>query len=130
MTDPIGDLITRIRNSYLAHQKQTRASYSAIKENLAKILLKEGYLKKISVEGKKPQEKELVLELKYQNKEPVITQIKRVSKPSLKVYLQAKDLKPFRGIFGIRILSTSQGLMTDKEAKKKNLGGEVICELW
>lgn len=130
MTDPIGDLITRIRNGYLVRQKRVRAPYSLIKENLVKILVKENYLKKIAVEGKKPQEKELVLELKYSKQEPAISYIERVSKPSLRVYLQAKELKSLRGGFGMRILSTSKGLMTDKEAKKKNHGGEVICQLW
>lgn len=130
MTDPIGDLITRIRNGYLVHQKQVRTSYSVIKESLVKILVKESYLKKVTVEGKKPQEKELVLELKYPNQEPAISHVERVSKPSLRVYLQAKELKPLRSGFGMRILSTSQGLMTDREAKKKNLGGEVICQVW
>ena len=130
MTDPIGDLITRIRNGYLARQRRIRAPYSAIKENLVKILVKEGYLKKVAVEGKKPQEKELVLELKYPQKKPALSHIERVSKPSLRVYLQAKELRPLRGGFGMRILSTPQGLMTDKQAKKRNLGGEVICQLW
>lgn len=130
MTDPIGDLITRIRNGYLVGQRRIRAPYSVIKENLAKILVKEGYLKKVAIEGKKPQEKELVLELKYVNQKPAVSHIERVSKPSLRVYFQAKELKPLRGGFGMRILSTSKGLMIDKEAKKKNLGGEVICQLW
>lgn len=130
MTDPIGDLITRIRNGYLVRQRRIRAPYSVIKENLVKILVKEDYLKKVTVEGKKPQEKELVLELKYPQKEPAITHIERISKPSLRVYFQAKELKPLRGGFGMRILSTPQGLMTDKQAKKKNLGGEVICQIW
>lgn len=130
MTDPISDLITRIRNGYLVRQRWIRAPYSTIKENLVKILVKEGYLKKVTVEGKKPQEKELVLELKYSQREPAISHIERVSKPSLRVYLQAKELKSLRGGFGARILSTSKGLMIDREAKKKNLGGEVICKLW
>ncbi len=130
MTDPIGDLITRIRNGYSVHQRQIKVPYSVVKKNLAAILVKEGYLKKMAVEGKKPQKKELILELKYPQQKPALTQIERVSKPSLRVYLQAKELKPLRGGFGMRILSTSQGLMTGKEAKKKNLGGEVICQVW
>lgn len=130
MSDPIGDLITRIRNGYLTSQKQIMAPYSAIKKELAKILVKENYLRKVTVEGKKPQEKKLVVKLKYPEQKPAISHIERISKPSLRVYLQAKELKPFRGGFGMRILSTSQGLMTDRKAKKKNLGGEVICRLW
>lgn len=130
MTDPIADLITRIRNGYAVGKKQIAVPYAAVKENMVKILLKEGYLKEVKVEGKKPQEKELIIGLKYRHKEPAIEAIKRISKPSLRVYFQAKDLKPFRGGFGMRIISTPKGLMTDKEAKKKNLGGEVICKLW
>jgi len=130
MTDPIADLITRVRNGYLARQRQVRVTYSVLKESLAEILAKEGYLKKVVVEGKKPQEKELVLELRYSHQKPALTDIKRVSKPSLRIYLRAKELKPLRGGLETRILSTSQGLMTDREAKKKNLGGEVICQLW
>ncbi|KPJ70744.1 30S ribosomal protein S8 [Microgenomates bacterium DG_75] len=130
MTDPIGDMLTRIRNGYAVHQRQLRMPYSAIKEGLAKILVKEGFLKETSVEGKKAQKKQLMIKLKYSRQEPAISHIERVSKPSLRVYLQAKELKPFRGGFGMRILSTSRGLMTDREAKKKNLGGEVICQLW
>lgn len=130
MTDPIGDLITRIRNGYLVSQKQISLPYSAIKEEIAKILVKEGCLEEVKVKGKKPQEKQLILGLKYRKKEPAISQIERISKPSLRIYLQAKELKPLRGGFGLRILSTSKGFMTDREAKKANLGGEVICQLW
>jgi len=130
MTDPIGDMLTRIRNGYAAHQRQVKMPYSAIKEKLGKIFVKEGYLKEISLEGKKPQEKELVVKLKYHQQEPALGRLERVSRPSLRIYLQAKELRPFRGGFGMRILSTSQGLMTDREAKKKHLGGEVICQFW
>jgi small subunit ribosomal protein S8 len=130
MTDPIADLITRIKNGYAVRKRKFKVPYSAIKESLAKILVQEGYLREVVVEGKKPQEKQLVISLKYPHQEPAITEIERVSKPSLRVYLQAKELKPVRGGFGLRILSTSQGLMTDKQAKKKKLGGEVICQLW
>lgn len=130
MTDPIGDLITRIKNGYAIRKRKFKVPYSVIKEELAKILVQEDYLREIAIEGKKPQEKKLVIRLKYPQQEPAITEIKRISKPSLRVYRQAKELKPIRGGFGIRILSTSQGLMTDKQAKKKNLGGEVICQLW
>jgi len=130
MTDPISDFITRIRNGYLAHRKLVSVPYSTIKGKLAKILLEEGYLQKIEIKGKQPQEKQLILELKYRKRESVITQIERVSKPSLRIYFQAKDLKPLRGGFGMRILSTPKGLMIDKQARKQNLGGEVICQLW
>lgn len=130
MTDPIGDMLTRIRNGYAVHQRQVEVPYSVIKEKLAQILVKEGYLKEVVTEGKKTQEKKLVIKLKYHRQEPALDHIERISKPSLRIYLQAKELKPFRGGFGMRILSTSQGLMTGREAKKKNLGGEVICQLW
>lgn len=130
MTDPIADLITRIRNGYMVRQKRVNVPYSTTKEKLVKILVKKGYLKGMSFEGRELQEKQLVIKLKYHHQKPVISHIERISKPSLRVYLQAKELKPFRGGFGVRIISTSKGLMTDREAKKKNLGGEVICQFW
>lgn len=130
MTDPIGDMLIRIKNGYAVHRRQIKAPYSIIKEKLAQILVREGYLKEVTTEGKKPQEKQLVIKLKYHRQEPALDHIERVSKPSLRIYLQAKELKPFRGGFGMRIISTPQGLMTDREAKRKKLGGEVICQLW
>ncbi len=130
MTDPIGDMLARIKNGYAVQKRQIKVPYSIIKEKLTQILVKEGYLKEVIVEGKEPQEKQLVIKLKYHRQKPALSHIERVSKPSLRIYLQAKELKPFRAGFGLRIISTPQGLMTDREAKRKNIGGEVVCQLW
>lgn len=129
MTDPIADMLTRIRNGYQARIKVVKLPYSKINQGIAKIMVKKGYLEKTEV-GRENKFKTLVLNLKYINKKPTINGIKRVSKPGLRVYCQSKKLKrPDLGI-GINIISTANGLMTGKEAKKKNLGGEVICEIW
>ena len=129
MTDPIADMLTRIRNGYQAKIGVVELPHSKINQSIAKIMVKKGYLKKAAVD-KKNKFKTLVLTLKYVNKKPVVNGIKRVSKPGLRIYCQSKKLKrPDLGI-GINIVSTASGLMTGKEAKKKNLGGEIICEIW
>jgi len=125
LSDPIADMLTRIRNGYLAKKKKVVAPFSGICEQLAQILTREGFLK-----GVKKGEKELILQLKYQDGEPVIREIKRVSKPGQRIYKKAKDLKSIQSGLGIAIISSPQGLVTDKEARKKHLGGEVVCEVW
>ena len=130
MTDLIADMLTRIRNGYLARKTQVAVPYSKIKEALAKIMVKKGYLEKFERRETKDERRSLELTLKYDGKDPTITEIRRVSKPSVKVYQKAKQLRSVNADLGIKIVSTSAGLMTGKEAKKKNLGGEVICEMW
>ena len=130
MTDLIADMLTRIRNGYLARKKQVVVPYSKIKEAIAKIMVKKGYLEKFERRETKDERRSLELTLKYDGKDPTITEIRRVSKPSVKVYQKAKQLRSVNADLGIKIVSTSAGLMTGKEAKKKNLGGEVICEMW
>ncbi|PJE69149.1 30S ribosomal protein S8 [Candidatus Shapirobacteria bacterium CG10_big_fil_rev_8_21_14_0_10_38_14] len=130
MTDLIADMLTRIRNGYLARKKQVAVPYSKIKEAIAKIMVKKGYLEKFERRETKDERRSLELTLKYDGKDPTITEIRRVSKPSVKVYQKAKQLRSVNADLGIKIVSTSAGLMTGKEAKKKNLGGEVICEMW
>lgn len=129
MTDPIADMLTRIRNGYQARKETVSLPYSKINQDLAKIMVKKGYLEKVEV-ARENKFKALVLTLKYVNQKPAISKIKRVSKPGLRVYCPSKKLKrPNMGI-GIKIISTSSGLMVGQEAKKKNLGGEIICEIW
>lgn len=130
MTDPIADFLTRIRNGYQARKKVVEVPYSKIKEGIGQILVKKGYLRKIEAEGKEPQEKRLVLALKYKGGEPAVTGIKRLSKPSVRIYAQTGKIPSPPWGFGVTILSTSQGLMTDREARKKKIGGEVICQIW
>lgn len=130
MSDPIADMLTRIRNGYLVRKKAVEVPYSQIKEEIAKILVKEKFLAKIEIQGEKPSEKKIILSLKYKGKEPALTGIKRISKPGLRVYTKANKIPPVRLGFGINIISTPAGLMTDREARKKNLGGEIICQVW
>lgn len=130
MNDPIADLIIRIKNGYQARQKMVLVPHSKIKENLCQILLKNGYLKSLKLEVKSSKFKQLELELKYNRKNPAITAIKRISKLSLRVYKKVAKIPRVKMGHGITVVSTSAGLMTDKEAKKKNLGGEIICQVY
>lgn len=130
MTDPISDMLSRVRNGYLAKKRVVELPYSKTKENLGKILLKEGFLRRMEIKGQKPTERKIILGLKYPNKKPVLTGIKRISKPGLRIYARAGKIPPIRVGFGFSIVSTSKGLMTDYKAKKKNLGGEIICQVW
>ncbi|MBI5465606.1 30S ribosomal protein S8 [Candidatus Gottesmanbacteria bacterium] len=140
LSDPIADFLSRIKNGYLAKKKEITVPFSKIKENLAKILVEEGYLsngKWQSAQKRVPAEsangkskKELVLTLKYEKKKPALTDIKRVSKPGLRIYVDKTKIPKVLGGLGITIVSTPKGLMTDKEARKKGLGGEIICKVW
>jgi small subunit ribosomal protein S8 len=127
MSDPIGDMLTRIRNGYQAGSRQVSIPYSREKESLAKIMIQEGYLKKGSV-GK--DKKTLLITLSYQNKIPALSTIKRISKPGRRVYVGVKKIKRLTSGLGIVILSTPGGLMSGREALRKNISGEAICHLW
>lgn len=129
MTDPIADLLIRIKNAQLAKHKTTVVPYSRLKESLVKILIKNNYLTDYKVEGKKAAEKSLNLTLKYVRKQPAIAQIKRISKPGVRHYVNQFSIKKLTIGRGLVIISTSQGMMTAKEARKQNLGGEIICKI-
>ena len=130
MTDPVADMLTRIRNANIAGHKTVDVPASKIKKNLAEILLKEGYIAGFEVEELQPQSV-IHVQMKYgPNKEKVITGIKRISKPGLKVYAKKEELPKVLGGLGIAIISTSNGLITDKEARKLGVGGEVVCYVW
>lgn len=129
MTDPIADMLTRIRNAQLVGKDFVILPSSKLKFNLANILVKQGYLlqaEKVE-EGGRPT---LRLKLKYINKEPIIKNLKRISKPGRRVYLKKKQLPYVLNNMGMAVISTSNGLMTNKEARQKNLGGEIICEIY
>jgi len=131
MNDSISDFLIRIKNGYLARHEEVSVPYSKIIANLAKILVVEKYLEKCQTkESKLPNIKELVLTLKYDGKKPVLTDIQRISKPSLRIYLKNKNIPKVLGGLGIIIISTPKGLMTGYEAKKQGLGGEAICKIW
>jgi len=130
MTDPIADMLTRIRNANSAYHEELEMPYSKMKEQIAGILEREGYIGGYQVvEGSSYNL--LRIRLKYgPNKEHVISGIKRISKPGRRVYSKGADLPRVLGGLGIAIVSTSQGLLTDKEARRRNLGGEVIAFVW
>jgi small subunit ribosomal protein S8 len=129
MIDSLSDMLTRIRNSLLAKRPQVEISHSGVKFEIAKILEQEGYLAGFTKEHQNGKEV-LVLNLKYVGKEPVIREIKMVSKPGQRIYLGAKEIPSVLGGLGIVIVSTSRGIMTGRMAKKQNLGGEVLIKIW
>lgn len=131
MTDPIADFLTRIRNAQKAHHKVVEAPASNIKKEIAKVLYDKGYILSYKFVEEGPQGKVLVA-LKYNpvNKVPAIKCIKRVSTPGLRKYVGSKELPRVLNGLGIAIISTSQGVMSDKEARANNLGGEVLCHVY
>ena len=130
MTDPVADMLTRIRNANTAGHAEVSVPASKIKKNIAEILLKEGYIKSYEVVSGEVQDS-IVITMKYgQGKTRVISGIKRISKPGLKVYAKKEEVPRVLGGLGIAIISTSNGLITDKEARKLGVGGEVVCYVW
>ncbi|MBR3310778.1 MAG: 30S ribosomal protein S8 [Solobacterium sp.] len=131
MTDPIADMLTRIRNGNQARMKTVDvAPCSKVKLEIAKILKHEGYIDGYKVEGEGI-EKKIVVTLKYgKNDEKVITGLKRISKPGLRVYAKGSQIPKVLNGLGIAIISTSEGMMTDRDARKKHVGGEVIAYVW
>ncbi len=130
MTDPIADLLTRIRNALKARKRFTMVPYSKMKIAILKILKDKGLIENIKLRGEGVK-KAIVIYLKYdQDGEPFIEDLIRVSKPGRRVYAGYRDLKPLRRGFAFRIISTNRGIMTDEEARKRKLGGEIICEVY
>ncbi len=130
MTDPIADMLTRIRNANQMRYKEVEVPASKIKISIAEILKNEGYVADYKIKKNNVQDI-IVLNLKYgQNKERVITGLKRISKPGLRVYAKAEELPRVLNGLGIAIISTSKGLMVDREARKNSLGGEVLAYIW
>ena len=131
MTDPIADMLTRIRNSNNAEHENVVIPASKIKVEIARILKQEGYINGYKVEGETAKEKTITVELKYgPEKQKVITGLKRISKPGLRVYAKGDNVPRVLNGLGIAIISTSKGLMTDRDARKQNLGGEVVAYVW
>ena len=130
MTDPVADFLTRLRNANSAYHETISLPYSKLKAGIAEILKKEGYVGAVKVEDAEVG-KTLTVDLKYgPNRERTIVGIKRVSKPGLRVYAKSTELPRVLGGLGIAILSTSSGLLTDRQAAKKGVGGEVIAYVW
>ena len=128
MTDPIADMLTRLRNAALAKKTEVGVPFSKIKLEIAKILQQQGYIKEIIKETKPWPH--LILVLTYQGKEPVLKHIKRLSKPGQRAYASYQQLPKVLNGLGFWILSTSKGMLTDREARRAKIGGELICEVW
>ena len=131
MTDPIADMLTRIRNGLQAELETVEIPASKMKIEIARILKQEGFICDYKVEGETAKEKAITVELKYgPDNQKVITGLKRISKPGLRVYANAHEVPRVLNGLGIAIISTSKGLMTDRDARKANLGGEVVAYIW
>ena len=132
MTDPIADMLTRIRNANVAMQDEVIMPSSKLKEALAAILVREGYIAGFKVDGDTSHPgRKLTVDMKYTpERKRTITGIKRVSKPGLRVYTGADKVARVLGGLGVAILSTNQGLLTDREARERRVGGEVLCHVW
>ena len=131
MTDPIADMLTRIRNGIAAEHDTVVVPASKMKVEIARILKQEGYISGYKVEGETAKDRTITVELKYgPDNQKVITGLKRISKPGLRVYAKGGSVPRVLNGLGIAIISTSKGLMTDRDARKNNLGGEVIAYVW
>jgi small subunit ribosomal protein S8 len=128
MTDPISDMLARIRNANRALLPGVEVPHSKIKESIASILKREGYINDFAVEGKIG--KKIKVKLKYQGKKSIIEGLQRISTPGLRRYVGATDIPRVRGGMGVAVLSTSEGVMTGVQARKKNIGGELLCYVW
>jgi len=128
MTDPISDMLTRIRNANRALLPTVELPHSKVKESIAHILKKEGYVSEVGVEGKI--KKTIKMKLKYDGRKSVIEGLRRVSTPGLRRYTGSTEIPRVRGGLGVAIVSTSEGVMSGNEARKKNIGGELLCFIW
>jgi small subunit ribosomal protein S8 len=129
MTDSISDMLTRIRNATRVTLPVVEVPHSKLKESLANILKTEGYVAAVEVDGKTTT-KTIKLKLKYEGKRSVIEGLRRISRPGLRHYVGATEIPRVRGGLGVAVVSTSEGMMTGVQARKKNLGGELICYVW
>jgi small subunit ribosomal protein S8 len=128
--DPIGDLLTRIRNGQLRGLAKVKSPNSRLRARLLDVLKEEGFIRGYTEVEMKSGTREIEIELKYHEGQPVIRELKRVSTPGRRVYTSVKELKPHRQGLGVSIVSTPQGVMTDTNAREKNVGGEVLCQVF
>lgn len=127
MSDPLGDLLTRLRNGQRAQKPTVMSPSSKLRANVLEVLKREGYIRGYTLEESRPGVSELKIELKYHDGDPVIREIRRVSSPGRRVYSKIRDLPRVYNGLGISILSTPQGVLSDSEARAANVGGEVLC---
>ena len=130
--DTIADMLTRIRNANMARHQTTKIPSTNMTRNIARVLQEEGFIAQFEEEAQEGVKRNLVVTLKYKgkNRQPIVTALKRVSRPGLRVYSNRKELPRVLGGIGIAIISTSHGIMTDREARRQGLGGEVLCYIW
>lgn len=131
VNDTIADMLTRVRNANLARHQIVQVPATKLTKNIANVLQQEGFIQSVEEIGESFA-KQLLISLKYKGKtrEPVITSLKRISKPGLRIYANQKELPRVLGGLGIAVISTSKGIMTDNNARNQNLGGEVLCYIW
>jgi small subunit ribosomal protein S8 len=130
MTDPLGDMLTRIRNGQRAHKSLINSPASKLRSNVLGVLKREGYIRDYSQRELRPGISEIEIQLKYHEGEPVIREISRVSKPGRRVYTKITDLQRVYNGLGIAILSTPRGVLSDNEARDQNVGGEILCQVF
>lgn len=130
LSDPLGDLLTRIRNAQAGRRSQVSVTYSKLHENVLEVLKREGYIRTWATEDVRPGIRTIRVELKYSEGEPAIREISRVSKPGRRVYSRIRDLPKVYAGLGVSILSTPRGVMSDAEARVANVGGEVLCRVF
>ena len=128
MQDPVSDMLTRLRNGAMARQKEVAIPSSNLKAAIAKVLEEEGYIKSYRVVG--DVKKTLFVEMKYQERRPVLEGLERISKPSRRLYCGCKDIPKVKDGLGIAILSTPKGILSGADAEKQNVGGEILCYIW
>ena len=130
MSDPLGDMLTRIRNGQRARLSSVKSPASKMRESVLKVLESQGFIRRYKVEEVRKGISELTIELKYHDGDPVIRELDRVSTPGRRVFTKINDLRPFRNGLGVQIISTSSGVMADGEARARNVGGEVLCRIF
>lgn len=129
MTDSIADMIIRIKNAYMAKKKDVRAPHTKVLESIANLLKEEKYIESVSIEETKPR-KTIVMTLRYVGVTPAVSDVKRISKPGLRKYSTSDKIPRTLGGYGLTIVSTSQGVMSGKQAKAKGIGGEILLTIW
>jgi small subunit ribosomal protein S8 len=130
LSDPLGDMLTRIRNGQMAQKGAVRSPASKLRTNVLEVLRREGYIRNYETVEETPGRSETTIELKYHNGEPVIRELRRVSKPGRRIYAGVKDLPQVYNGLGIAILSTPRGVMSDAEAREARVGGEILCTVF
>lgn len=130
MSDPLGDMLTRIKNGQQARKPVISCPWATLRENVCKVLQDEGFIRGYKVLDKAGNKKELSIELKYDQGQPVIRELKRISKPGRRVYKKVSEFEPYYNGLGIAVISTPQGVMTDYKARTANVGGEVLCQIF